>query len=195
METPDQVGGDACGGRGCLFRAGALWSRGVQGFAEPFFLVRRTLDPRRAGLIVSDDDAGGIQVVVEGLGFAEELRAEEELRGGVLLLHRGGEADRDGALDDHHGSGVHLQNQLDDFLDVTGIEEVLDRVVVGRRGDDDEVGARVSRPGVQGRGEIQLLLGQIFLDILVLNGADPVVDLFDLLGNHVHGHDGVPLRE
>ena len=187
VETPDQVGGDA--------RARALWSRGVQGFAGPFFLVRRNLDPRRAGLTIADYNPGGIQVVVEGFGFAKELGAEEQPGGGVLLPEGGGVAHGDGALDDHHGGGINLQDQPDDLLHVRGVEEVPHRIVVRRRGDHDEVSIGIGGPGVQGGGEGQRLLRQVLDDVLVLDRADAAVDLVHLLGHDVDGDNGVPLRQ
>ena len=76
-----------------------------------------------------------------------------------------------------------------------GVEEILLGVVVGRGGDDDEVGVAVGRAGVQRGGQPQRPGGEVFLDLLVLDRADAVVDLVDLLGDHVHRHHLVVLRE
>ena len=145
--------------------------------------------------VVAHDDAGGVEVVVEGLALAEELRREEEAPGGVLLLQGAGVAHGDGALDDHHGFRVDAQDQLDDLLHVGGVEEVLLGVVVGRGGDDHEVGVAVGGRTVERGGEPQRPGGEVLLDLLVLDGADPAVDLVDLVRDHVHGHDVVVLRE
>ena len=159
-------------------------------------------------LVTAYDDAGRIEVVVERFALAEELRREEDVghdgaEGAVglalavaeLLADRAGVADRDGALDHHHGVGVDLQHQLDDLLHVGGVEEVLLGIVVGGRGDDDEVGVAVGGAPVEGRDEVQFFFREVFLNVFVLNGRDAAVDLLDLLGDHVHGDDLVLLRE
>ena len=109
-------------------------------------------------LRVADDDAARVEVIVEGLALAEELGGEEE----VELLHAPariaeveatGVAHGDGRFDDHHGVGVDGQHEVDDFLDVGGVEVVLHRVVVGRGGDYDEVGVGIGRFAVEGGDE------------------------------------------
>jgi len=140
------------------------------------------------GAVEADDDAGGIEVVVQGLALAQELGAEEEPAGGELVLKAAGVADRDGGLDDHDGSGVHLEDEADDFFDVGGVEEVLDGVVVGGGCDDDEIGIAVGRGAVEGGREVQVFLGKIFLDVIILYGRFLPVDLLYFFGYDVHGH-------
>ena len=129
----------------------------------------------RHDLGVAHDDAAGIEVVVEGLALAEELGREEQVQFlhaalGVLQVEAAGIAHGDGGLDDHDGIGIDLQNQVDDFLDMAGVKIVLYRVVVGRGGDDHEVGVGIGPATVEGGGEQQRLLGQVALDIVVLDG-------------------------
>ena len=158
--------------------------------------------------IIAHDNAGGIEVVIQRFALAEELRGKEDVRDddlesavglalavAELLAHGPGVADGHGALDHHHGVGVHLQHQFDHLLHVRRVEEILLRVVVGRSGDDDEFGVTVGRAAVQRSGQGQRLLREVLLDVLVLDGRDAAVDLLDLLRDHVHGNDVVVLRE
>ena len=158
--------------------------------------------------VEADDDTGGVEVVVEGLGLAEEFRSEDDagdddlhravglaLAIGELLAGVAGIADGDGRLDDHHGVRIDLEDQLDDFLDVGRVEEVLFRVVVGRGGDHDEGGVAVGGAPVERRDEVQRLLGQVAFQVLVLDRALPAVDFFDFFRDDVHGHHFVVLGE
>ena len=88
-------------------------------------------------------DAAGVQVVVEGLALAQELRAEEDLAVAQPLAKPRGVADGNGRLDDDPGVRVHRANGGDGGLDGGSIEEVPIAVVVGGRGDDSVVGTRV----------------------------------------------------
>ena len=153
------------------------------------------------------DDAAGVEVVVEGLALAEKLGREEEVEvlalevgieeelQGVALVERAGVTHGDGALDDHHGVGVDAEDEVDDVLDVVGVEEVFDGVVVCRRGDDDEVGIAVGGGAVEGGGEVEVLLGEVFLDIFVLDGRNAAVDLLHLFGDDIDGRHPVVLRQ
>ena len=106
-----------------------------------------------------------------------------------------GVADGDGRLDDHHGVRIDLEDQLDDFLDMGRVEEVLFRVVVGRGGDHDEGGVAVGGAPVERRDEVQRLLGEVALQVLVLDRALAAVDFFDFFRDDVHGHHFVVLGE
>ncbi len=52
---------------------------------------------------------------------------------------------------------------------MAGVEIVLDRVVVGRGCDDNEIRIAVGCRPVERGGEVERLFGKVFLDILVLN--------------------------
>ena len=156
-------------------------------------------------LRVADNDAARIEVVVEGLALAQELGREEE----VELLHAlariteveaAGVAHGDGRFDDHHGVGVDGQHEVDDFLDMGGVEVVLHRVVVGGGGDHHEVGVGIGRFAVEGGDEGAMaslcsLIGahagqeaavaEVFLDVVVLDGRDTAVEFLDFLGDDI----------
>ena len=76
-----------------------------------------------------------------------------------------------------------------------GVEEILLAVVVGRGGNDHEVRVPVGGLSVKGGGELQRLGSQIFLDVIVLDRGDPVVDFLYLLCNHIHCCYLVTLRK
>ena len=68
-------------------------------------------------------------------------------------------------------------------------------VIVRGRRDDHEVRVRVCLLPVQRGGQVQFLLREVFLDVLVLNRTNTLVDLLDLLRNDVHRGDLVMLRQ
>jgi len=143
----------------------------------------------------SDDDAAWVQVIVQGLALTQELRTEDDVPGTGLLADRLGVADRDCGLDHHDRVRVDLHDQIDHGLHRGGVEEVLPAVVVRGRRDDHEVRVRVCLLPVQRGGQVQFLLREVFLDVLVLNRTNTLVDLLDLLRNDVHRGDLVMLRQ
>ena len=145
-------------------------------------------------------DAAGVQVVVERLALAQELRAEEYLAVAQPLAKSRGVADGDGRLDDDPGVRVHRANGGDGGLDGARVEEVLVGIVVRRRGDDGVVGARIGLGHVDGGVQVELALPRLGLrqeplDLVVLDGRLIVVDLLDLLGHDVQRVHLVVLRE
>ena len=134
-------------------------------------------------------DAARVQVVVQGLGFTQELGAEDDVLGAGLLADGLGVAHRNGGLDDHDCVRIDLHHQIDDGFHCGGVEEVLLAVVVGRGGDDHEVGVRVGLLAVERGGEVQFLLGEVLLDVVVLDRGLTGVDHVDLRRDDVHsGH-------
>ena len=145
-------------------------------------------------------DTAGVQVVVESLALAQELRAEEDLAVAQPLAKARGVADGDGRLDDDPGVRVHRAHGSDGGLDGARVEEVPIAVVVRRRGDDGVVGARVGLGHVDRGVQVELALPRLglrqeALDLVVLDGRLVVVDLLDLLGHDVQRVHLVVLRE
>ena len=145
-------------------------------------------------------DAAGVQVVVECLALTQELRAEEDPAVAQPLTKARCVAHRDGRLDDDPGVRVHRAHGGDGGLDGARVEEVPIAVVVGGRGDDGVVGARVGLGHVDGGVQVELTLPRICLrkealDLVVLDGRLVVVDLLDLLGHDVQRVHLVVLRE
>ena len=145
-------------------------------------------------------DAAGVQVVVEGLALAQELRAEEDLAVAQPIAQARGVADGDGRLDDDPGVRVHGAHGGDGGLDGARVEEVPVRVVVGGRGDDGVIGTRVGLGHVHGGVQVELALPRLglrqeALDLVVLDGRYVAVDLLDLLGHDVKRVHLVVLRK
>ena len=144
------------------------------------------------------DDTAGVEVVVEGLGFAQELGAEQEIKllHALLLVFEveaAGVAHRDGALDDHHCVGIDLENRIDDSLHGRGVEEVLLGVVVGGGSDDHKLGIAIAGLLVEGGLKREGLVGQIILDVVVLDGRLFMVHQVDALGDDIDSGDIIML--
>ena len=113
-------------------------------------------------LVVADDDAARVQVVVQRLRLAQELRTEQDIVRVQLLADVLGVADRDRRFDDDRrlvllGSVLGgFQDEFDDGLHCGAVKEVLLRVVVGRRRDNDEVCVSVCGRSVGRCLEIEL---------------------------------------
>ena len=159
---------------------------------------------RRDGLGVllgrAHHDATGVQVVVERLALAQELRAEEDLAVAQPLAKARGVADGDRGLDDDPGIRVHRAHGGDGGLDGARVEEVPIAVVVGGRRDYGVVGTRVGLGYVHGGVQVELALPRLglrqeALDLVVLDGRYVAVDLLDFLGHDVQGVHLVVLRE
>ena len=179
------------------FGFGEAHEQGVDVFLQSALLEERREDmgPILAGIVAGDDDPGGIQVIVQRLGFAEEFGAENQVLRVVLLSGSLGEAHGDSGFDDHGCSRVDFEDLFDDGFHGGAVEEVLFTVVVGGSRDDDEVGGFVSVFRVQGGGQVKFLLGQIFFDVFVLDGGDTAVNHVHFFGDDVHGCDVVMLRQ
>ena len=118
----------------------------------------------------AEDDAGRVEIVVEGLALAEELRSEKQSElPAVAVVEAFAIAYRNGALYDNDGLRIDFPDQVDDFLHVGGVEVVPYRVVVGRGGHDHEIRISVCPGSVQCGREVQVFLRKIFLNVLVLD--------------------------
>ena len=131
-------------------------------------------------LWIAYDDTTGIEVVVECLAFAKELRREEQVEMltfqfwfqlkqlGIFLIKRPCITNRNSALDNHNGIRVHLQHQVYYILNMMSIEEILDRIVVGGSSYDNKVRILIGCFPVKGCGQFQILFRKVFFDILIL---------------------------
>ena len=106
----------------------------------------------------ADYDAARVEIVVEGLALAEELRREYYVFRAVFSADTFGVSNRDGGLYHHNGMRVYLKNEFNDSLHGRGVEEVALAVIVGRRSYDDKLRVTVGRTSVKGCTEVQLLL-------------------------------------
>ena len=149
------------------------------------------------GFIIADDDPAGIQVVIQGLGFAQELRAEQNVVDAELLADVPGVTYRDGRLNDDRrlilGRSVfcRLHDKFYDRFHSAAVKEVLLGIIVGRRCYNDKIGISVSLSRVRGRLKVQLSRSLLrfskkLLDILVFDRRFIVVELLYLLLDDVH---------
>ena len=140
----------------------------------------------------TDDDAAGGKIVVEGFAFAQELGGEKQIETrytakGIFGIQTATVAYGYGGLYHHYGAGVDAEDEVDDVFNVMGVEVVFDRVVVGGRGNDYEVGIGIGCGSVECGNEVEGLFGQVFFDVLVLYGRLFLIDEVDLFGNNVDG--------
>ena len=142
-------------------------------------------------LRIAHDDAARIEIIIERLALTKELRREEQVEFlhpllGIFQIETSGIAHRDGTLDHHHRIRVHLQYQVNDLLHVRSIKVILHRVVVGRSSNHHEVCILVSRLTIQGSGQVQWFLRQIFLDVIILYRRNPIIQFLHLFRHHIH---------
>lgn len=90
-----------------------------------FFAINRLVTQ-----ISADDDTRRIQVVIESLGFAQELRAEDDVLTVEFFTYACGVAHRDCGLDDHDGVRVIFHDQLDHSLDCRCVKVLGVAIVV-----------------------------------------------------------------
>ena len=76
-----------------------------------------------------------------------------------------------------------------------GIKEILLRVIVCRGGNHHKVSISIRCTSIECCHEIQRFLCQILLDVVILNGGNPVVDLLHFLGNDIHRSQLMMLRK
>jgi hypothetical protein len=149
----------------------------------------------RAFRLLADDDARGMQVVVEGPALAQEFGREDQVLAVELRLQLGGVAHRHGGLEDHGRPGVEGQDIADHRLDGPGVEVVGLGVVVGGGGDDHILGPGVGLGLVEGGPEIQGLVAQVVLDFAVDDGRNLAIEHLHLLGDDVEGHHFIVLGQ
>ena len=141
------------------------------------------------------DDAAGVKVVIQGLALPQELGREDDVARVHLLANHLRIAHGDGAFDDHDGIGVDAHHQLYHFFHMTRVEIILHGVIVGGSGNDHEVRVAVCLGSIQRGGQVQVLLRQVLLDVLVLDGRLAPVDEVHLLRYHVYRRHLMVLAE
>ena len=136
-----------------------------------------------------------IQVVVECLALAQELRAEDDVVTVELLTNRCSVTNRNGALNHHDGFRVILNYQFDNSLNCGCIKEILLTIVICRCSNDHEICIGVCFLSIQSCCQIQFFFCQIFLNVFVLNRRLPIVDQFNLLRDDIHSRNMMMLAQ
>ena len=150
---------------------------------------------RLVSLRISDDNAGRVEIVIQGVAFPEELRGKEHVWILFFFPEFSCIAHRYGGLDDDAGFGTRFFDQIDYCLDRRGVKEIPPAVIIGRCGNDDNFRISVRRLCVHGGREIQILLSQILLYVFILDGRLPMVHHIHLFRNNIHRHHMVVLRK
>ena len=158
-------------------------------------LAQQVRDHLPAVAVVADDDPRRVQVVVQRAALAQELRAEHDRGARVRGPHPLGEAHRHGRLDDQGGVRGGRVRLGEHGLDRARVEEVRLRVVVGRCRDQDDLGVRVRRGRIGRRGERELVVGEVVLELGVLDRRLTSLEGLDLVGVDVQHRDVVALGE
>ena len=130
--------------------------------------------------LLADDDARRVQVVVQRLALTQEFRREDDLVATHLFAQGCGIAHRNGRFDDDGGGAVERHDLAHDGLDRRGVELVRHRIVIGRRGDDDDIRAFESLGGVESRLEVQFFVLQEVLDFGIDDRRFPAIEHIDL---------------
>ena len=143
----------------------------------------------------ANDDARGMKVVVERSTLAQKLRREKNVTRVVFLADALGVTNRHCGLDHHDRVRIDRQDVLNNRFDAARIEKIGLRVVVGRGGDDDEVGIPVGFMLVQGGAQVEGLFGKELLDLPVFDRRLAVIDKINLGLDDVERDDRIVLRQ
>ena len=113
----------------------------------------------------------------------------------VFLPHLGSKSNRDSRFDHHDSVRIALDHQLDHILHRTGVKKILFTVIVGRSCNDNKSCLFIGSFRIQRGRKAQILMGQIFFYIVVLDGRFSLVDQLYLLRHNIHRHDLIMLRQ
>ena len=164
-------------------------------FLQEFCKGVRSLHQSSIFHIGADNDARRIQVIIESLALAQELRAKDDVVTVELFARRCRVANRNGALNNHDGFRVILNHQLDDRFDCTGVEEILFTIVICRCSNDHEICIGVCFLCIQSCSQIQLFFCQILLKVFVLNRRFLVINQLNLFRDNIHSRNMMMLRQ
>src|SRR3569623_813347 len=158
-------------------------------------LLEKTGEDFCSSGLFADDDAAGVQAVVERPTFAQEFWGEDEVLRTEGLLRTLGVADRNGGLDDHHRSRIDGHDVPDDRFDGLGIEVVGLGVVVGGGGGDDVVGADVGFLFVERCAKLERLILEELFDAGIFDWRFLSVQHRHFLWNDIEADYIVVLRQ
>ena len=158
--------------------------------------VVRLLARPLGGFVVANDDAARVQVVVQGLRLAQELRAEQDVVRMEFLSDVPGVANRDCRFDDDGGlflrRFIHrgFEDKANNRLYCRTVKEVLLRIVIGRRCDNDEIGVFISSCTIRSCLEMKSARSfsgfpQKLLNVFILDGGLVVVEFLHLFWDDV----------
>ena len=118
----------------------------------------------------SDDDSGRVEVVVQRFALAQKLRRKENVLAVVFVSHTLSVTHRNGRFDDHDRFRVDAEDGLYDVLHRRSVEIIPLAVIVRRGGNNDVFRILICGFGIECRCEVEFFFGEVFLNILVLDG-------------------------
>lgn len=140
-------------------------------------------------------DTARIQIVVQGFRLTQEFRTKDDVLGAGLLANGLGISNWNRGLNDHNRIRIDLHHQIDNGFHGRRIEEVLLAVIIGGGSDDYKISVSVSRFAIKSGGKIQLLLCEVFLDVIILNRRFTRINHIDLFGDDINRSDLMMLRK
>jgi hypothetical protein len=154
--------------------------------------------------VAADDDAAGIEIVVQRLGFPQKFRAEKDVVHAHHLAHMNSIADRDRGFDDNGGlrrpvCGA-VPDQAQHILHGGAVKVIGLGIIVCGYGENNNVSVGIRGGAVRRGSEMELAfsgfgLGQVLFNILVLNGGTIIVDHLRLFGLRADGGNLIMLGE
>jgi len=127
--------------------------------------------------------------------LAQEFRREDDAVAAQFLAHAAGIADGNGRLDDDRRGRIDRHERADHRLDRTGVETIGRGIVIGRRGDDNIVGAFKRFGRVQRCLEVELFFGEETFDFSIDDRRLLVVQHLDLGRHNIIGNNGGVTRQ
>ena len=129
-----------------------------------------------------------------------EFGAENDVPDAVFAPDALGISHRNGRFDDHEDVGVDFQCPFDGVLHCGGVKKVVDVIVVCGGGDNDQICVAIGGCLVCGRVEVQSPLPapcflKKSLDLIILDRADKLVEIFSLFLRRGDGGDLMLLGE
>ena len=100
----------------------------------------------------------------------------------IFRSHTGCKTNRDRRLNNHYRIRIIPDHQLNNRLHCKSVKEILLAVIIGRYRDHHEIRILICCLCIQGSCKIQILLSQIFLNILVLDRRLPLIDQIHFSG-------------
>ena len=154
--------------------------------------------------VAADDDAAGIEIVKQGLGFPQKLRAEKDVVHAHHRAHMHGIANRDRGFDDNGGlcrpvCGA-VPDQAQHILHGGAVEVIGLGIIVCGYGENNNISVGVRGGAVRRGSEMEhtlsgFRLGQVLFNILVLNRGAITVDHFRFLRLCADSGDLMMLRK
>ena len=139
--------------------------------------------------VCADNNPAGVKVVVQSLGFPQKFRTEQDIFGAGLFPDGCSITYGNGGFYNHDSIWIVLHHQTDYRFHGRCVKMLGDGIVIGRGSDDHKICIGVSQLCVQCGSQIQILLGQILFNIVILNGGNTPVNQIYFFRHNVYRVD------